>query len=250
MASASIALPKVNRAELLKIIGLPSEREQAARIADGAGELVRTVVSVIDNLVTACIERRTANEFLQKRNEVFPQYFVAMRALGDLTKIVLPKQAIERLVAESFSEMEADFRELGPPTFGTDLTERGMFTVWTLRKIHDLAQEIVASPIPIEDDSKNKDNEMAMEFVTLAVWNRFHVDCLTKSMRAKKPLYPEVVEPIRDGLRAAVNAYACIRRWADLRNPKAEPVLSHVEWSEEDECLLADSMRDLEQELD
>jgi len=236
----------VNRAELLKIIGLPSEKEQAAKIVDGAGELIRTVVSVIDNLITTCIQKRTAEEFLRTRAEVFPQYFVAMRALGDLSRIVLPKQAIDRLVAESFSEMEADFRELGAATFGTDLTDRGMFTVWTLRKIHDLAQEIMASSSLKENESK--DSEMGMEFVTLAVWNRFHVDCLTKSMRAKKPIYPEVVEPIRDGLRAAVNAYACIRRWADLRNPKPEPELGPIEWTEDDERLLIDSMRDLEQE--
>jgi hypothetical protein len=246
VASASVALPKMNWAELLKIIGLPSEKEQASKIVDGAGELVRTVVSVIDNLVTGCIEKRTAEDFRATRAEVFPQYFLAMRALGDLSKIVLPKQAIERLVAESFAEMEADFRELGPSTFGTDLTDRGMFTVWTLRKIHDLAQEIVASSSLKQNESK--DNGMAMEFVTLAVWNRFHVDCLAKSMRAKKPIYPEVVEPIRDGLRAAVNAYACIRQWADLRNPKSELDLGPIEWTEDDESLLADSMRDLEKE--
>jgi hypothetical protein len=67
-------------------------------------------------------------------------------------------------------------------------------------------------------------------------------------MRANKPIYPEVIEPIRDGLRAAVDAYAAIRQWADLRNPKQEPDLASMAWTEDDEVLLADSMRDLDRE--
>src|SRR5260370_649580 len=250
MGSAVIALPKINLAELLKLVGLPFGRDRAAdratEIVGRANELVQSVVSVVDDLVSATMEKRTAEDFVNARAEMFPQYFVAMRALGDLARIVLPKQTIERLSAEWFSEMEADFRELGPSSFGSDLTDRGIFTVWTLRKINDLAQEIAVSKSSKENEAK--DGEMAMEFAIKAVWTRFHVDCLTKSMRGMNPIYPEVVEPIRDGLRAAVNTYACIRQWADLRNPRPEPELGSVEWTDDDELLLADSMRDLEQE--
>jgi hypothetical protein len=190
--------------------------------------LVNTVVTVVDDLVSATMDKRTAEDFLKARAEVFPQYFMAMRALGDLAGIVLRKQTLERLRREWFSELEADFRELGPSTFGSDLTDRGIFTVWTLRKIHDLAEEIAASAAPGDE---SRDSELPMEFATKAMWTRFHVDCLTKSMRGKRPIYPEVVEPIRDGLRAAVNTYACIRQWADLRNPRPEPDLAGISLS-------------------
>jgi hypothetical protein len=142
--------------------------------------------------------------------------------------------------------MEADFKELGSSTFGSDLTERGLFTVWTLRKIYDLAKEISASPLP--NEIAEQDAEKARDFVRSALWNRFHVDCLTKSMRAKKPIYPEVVDPIRDGLRAAVDAYAHIRQWADLRIPKPEPDFAPIGWTGDDDALLADSMYDLDHE--
>jgi len=249
MGSAAVALPRVSLADMLKLIGLPSEvseTEHTTEIMGRANDLVRTVVSVVDDLVSIAIEKRTADDFGSSRAEVFPQYFVAMRALGDLARIVLPKQTIERLSAEWFSGLEADFRELGAAAFGSDLTDRGIFTVWTLRKIHDLAQEIAVSPFPKENEVK--DGELAMEFATKALWTRFHVDCLTKSMRGKRPIYPEVVEPIRDGLRAAVNTYACIRQWADLRHPRPEPQLGPIEWTSDDELLLIDSMSDLERE--
>jgi len=245
MGSAAIALPKVRLGELLKLVGLPFQRvDRTAEIVGRANELVRAAMVIVDDKVLATIEKRTAEDFVSARDGIFPEYFVVMRALGDLTKVLLPKQTMDRLSAEWFSELEADFREMGPSAFGSDLTDRGIFTVWTLRKIHDLAQEVEAFTSPKEREAK--DCEMATDFAMKAMWTRFHVDCLAKAMRGKKPIYPEVVEPIREGLRTAVNTYACIRQWADLRNPRTEPELSPVEWTDEDEILLADSMRDLE----
>lgn len=248
MNSVVLTLPKPTLSELLKLVALPSgkESDHAEKLADRANEMVRMVGSVIDDFVSTAIEKRTAEDFKTARAGVFPQYFYAMRALGDLANIMLPRQTIERLGAEWFSEMEHDLRELGPAAFGSELTDRGIFTVWILRKIVDLAQEVAASPSLKGDETK--DGELAMEFGAKALWTRFHVDCLTKSMRGKKPIYPDVVEPIRDGLRAAINTYACIRQWADIKAPRAEPELGEIAWTEEDELLLADSMRDLERE--
>lgn len=250
MGTTTIALPKVNWAELLKLVGLPSKSVQSKRtpeIVDRTNELVRRVVSIVDDLITSVIEKRTSDEFAKARAEVFPQYFAVMRALGDLARVVIPKQTIERLSAEWFSEMEAEFRDRGPSTFGSDLTERGIFTIWILRKIHDLAQEIATCQTSKENEPK--ETEIATEFVTNAMWTRFHLDCLTKSMQDNRAIYPDVVEPIRDGLRAAVNTYASIRQWADLRRTHgSEAELGPIEWTDEDELLLCDSMRDLERE--
>lgn len=254
--STAITLPegvgKVSIAAVLRLVGLPSERERATtRQLPGSTasvDLVRMIVSVIDDLVSAAIEKRTAEDFKAIRDEVFPQYFGAMRALGDLVRIVAPKHTVERLIAESFCELEADFRDLGPSTFGTDLRDRGIFTVWILRKIDDLAQEIVGTASALSTDKEEEDTSLALKFATYAVWARFHVDCLAKSMRSEKPIYPEVTEVINDGLRAAVNAYAWIRQGVDLRNATPEPEFAPLPWDEEDEALLADSMRDMARE--
>jgi hypothetical protein len=250
MGSVAVSLPKpkINLGDLLKVVGLPTERERETRIPDSAGDLVREVVAVIDGLISTSIEQHTAEAFCETREIVFPQYCAAVRALGDLARIVLPKHTIDRMSIESFAVMESDFRELGGATFGADLTERGLFTAWTLRKIYDLGQEISASPQPKEN--AKEDTELARGFVRMALWNRFHLDCLTKSMRAGKPLYPEVIDPIRDGLRAAVDAYAAIRQWADLRNPSRPETMdfASLEWTNDDEVLLSDSMRDLDLE--
>jgi|ERR1700733_10508857 hypothetical protein len=251
MDTGAISIPKgvlgANISDLLKLVGMPSERERevsAAKISASANELFRTVLSIIDDLLLGAIEKRTAEDFSMTRAEAFPQYFAAMRALGDLIKIVVPRATIERMVSESFCELEADFRDLGPSTVGSELSERGMFTIWTLRKINDLAEEIEALP----SKDMETDANLASKFATYAVWTRFHTDCLLKAMRSNRPIYPEVVEPIRDGLRAAVDAYGWIRQWVDLRSARPEPEVLPIPWDGEDDCLLADSMRDMARE--
>jgi len=220
------------------MVGLPSETERAVKKAGSGEELIRTVVSVIDELILRTIEKKTSAEFSTTRAEVFPQYYAAMRALGDLIRIVVPPHAMERLMSDSLSELEADFRDLGPSAFGSDLSNRGIFTIWTLRKLKDLGQEIGTQP-----SDAALDTEMAMKFSVYAIWTRFHVDCLVKSMRTKKPIYPENIGHVIDGLRAAVNAYAWLRQAVDLRSGVTEPVLAPIPWDEEDEALLSDSMR-------
>jgi hypothetical protein len=247
LASLPSGVGESNLAQLLELVGLPSEAEHASKHLSGStDELIRSVVSVIDGLVLFVMEKRTAQDFISARAETFPQYFVAMRALGDLMRILIPKHALERLIAESLSELEADFRDLGAQTFGRDLRDRGIFTVWTLRKINDLAQEVGKLPAPPKGNETAGD--IVMKFAAHAIWTRFHIDCLVKSMRSNKPIFPEVVDVIVDGLRAAVNSYAWIRQVVDERTGGAEPVLSPVQWDEEDEELLADSMRDLASE--
>jgi hypothetical protein len=239
--------PKINIGQLLKVVGLPTEREQAEKSTAEQVDFLRGIIVVVDGLISTAADQRTAAAFVAVREEVFPQYVGAVMALGSLTRIVLSKQTIDRISLESFSEMEADFRDSGDSTVGPDLTERGLFTLWTIRKIYDLGKEIEASDIPKENTKE--DSEKAREFVRFGLWSRFHLDCLIKSVRTKKPIYPDVTEPLRDGLRASVNAYAHIRQWADLRTPRLEQELPAIQWTDEDEILLGDSMRDLDQEL-
>jgi len=244
-AAITVPAPKINLGQLLKVVGLPTERDRAATTVGQISNLFREVVVVIDGLVAASIDQRSSAEFVKTREEVFPQYVAAITALGSLARIVIPKQTIDRISLESFSEMEADFRDFGDSSLGSDLAERGLFTVWTIRKIYDLAKEIEASESPKEN--AKEDLEKAREFVRAALWNRFHVDCLIKSIRTSKPIYPGVVEHIRDGLRAAVDAYAHVRQWADIRNPRPDLDPGPIEWTGEDEAWVMDSVRDLEQ---
>jgi hypothetical protein len=130
-------------------------------------------------------------------------------ALGGLINAVVPHQVIDRLTFESLSEMEAEFRDEGLSAFGSEIKDQAMFTVWTLRKINDLAHGISASDKPAEH-LINDDKHYASSFASHVLYSRFHLDCLKISLRTSRPLYPEVLESISEGLRAVVNAYAFV----------------------------------------
>lgn len=250
MGSAAIVLPPdigANPRELLELVGLPSEVEHAPkRLSGSANELIRSVVSIIDDMILRTLKERTGADFAKVRSEIFPQYFAAMYALGALIRITVPIDDVDVLISQSLSELEADFREHGDATIGAELSRRGLFTVWTLRKINELAQEVVKSAV--EGDDNKTDNELAKKFAIHAIWARFHTDCLIKSMHSGNPIFPDVVDSIIDGLRAAVDAYAWVRQGVELRLGEPEPELPPVKWDEEDEELLSDSMRDMTHE--
>ena len=235
-----------NLGETLKLVGLPSQEHAGTQLSGSDDELVSGIISVIDDLVLCAIKKRTKEDFIKARDEVFPQYFAAMRALGDLVRIIISKAKVERLITESLAELEANFRDLGPSTFGSDLSNRGIFTVWTLRKINNLAQELENSTP--STDQNEIDLDTVVNFAITAVFTRFHVDCLIRAMRTQEPILPEVMEVIADGLRAAVNAYAWLRQLVDVRKTSPDAEFPQVPWDEEDDQLLADSMRDMEQE--
>jgi len=237
--------PRVNVGQLLKVVGLPTERERAASVAAAHADFLGNIVTVADGLISTVIEQRTAATFISVREEVFPQYVAVVMALGSIARVVLSKQTVDRISLESFSEMEADFRDLADTTVGSDLGERGLFTLWTIRKIYDLAKEIETADVSSENSQEA--SEKAREFVRYALWTRFHLDCLIKSMRTGKAIHPEVTEHLRDGLRAAVDAYAHIRQWADIRVPHDDTDPGPIEWTTEDQQWADDSIADLEQ---
>jgi len=249
MGSLTAVLPQgigEERTNLLSLVGLPSDVEHAPqRLSGVANGVIRSVVQVTNDLVVRAMQQRTKEQFDKTRGEVFPQYFHAMLALGALMRIALPKNDFACLTAQSLSELEADFRDKGAAAFGAALRDRGLFTVFALRKISDLSEEICKTEV--KGKASKKDQEMAREFGVTALWARFHIDCLVKSMDSGMPIFPDVVESIEDGLRAVVNAYAWIQQGAALRNNQSEPDLAPIHWDAEDEALLADSMRDLDE---
>jgi hypothetical protein len=250
MGSIAVILPASigeKPRELVELVGLPSETEHVSKELSGAAnELIHAVVKLVDGMVLHVLDQRTVDAFLKTREDVFPQYFAAMVALGALVRIAVPKRDLTRLRAESLSELEAEFRDSGSASFGSDLCSRALFTVWTLRKINDLAEEV--ERVTIANNIAEKDGDFARRFAAHAMWARFHIDCLVKSIRSGKPIFPDIMDSVVDGLRAAVNAYAWIRQAVDLREGCSEPLIPPIEWGREDEFLLQDSMRDLARE--
>jgi hypothetical protein len=136
-------------------------------------------------------------------------------------------------------------REKGIPVFGEALTEQALLTVWSVRKIGDLIEQL--SLAPELQSRSSEDIEFCRKFTFHALRARFSLDCLHFAIRHHRSLSPDMVEHIHDGMRSAVDSYAWARQGLDLRSPQQESLEVKVDWDEEDQELLDASMSDATQ---
>jgi hypothetical protein len=227
----------------LAFLAFPA-RHAAEQVTGTENELFTAIQTILHQTLADVCTKSTAEEFCASRNEAFPKYVQIMTSLAGLVSAVVPGNVINRLTYESFSEMEANFRSEGAGAFGQYVKDQAMFTVWTLRKINDLAKG-GRLRCPPRKSLIPADRELAENFVGCVLYSRFHLDCLQMSLHTEKALYPEVLESISDGLRTLVNAYAYIRQASDLRSSLNEEEPIHIDFDEEEQELLSLSMRDV-----
>jgi hypothetical protein len=249
----------MNEALTIEVAGLvlqnqkPSERVLAVlssrskrsvrELSEPISDVFKGVSAVLDQLVMNVIEKRTAVEFEAAFSENFLKYAALTAALSRIATETVPSDVLERLTRESICELEADFREKSLALFGAAVRDQAMFTIWTLRKISDLVTQI--SNTKIDESKRKEDEEYSLNFNIMALGAAFSLDCLNMSLRLNRPIYPEVMPPLIDGLRSIVNAYTWARRGLDLRFPQQQVLMEqqHID-DEEDKMLLRASMTD------
>jgi len=223
---------------------LASRSKKSAReLSEPAGEVFKGVAGILDQFLTTAIEKRTAAEFRAAFGDLFPKYAAMTLALSRFASAIVPPDVVDRLTRESICELEADFREKALPAFGAVARDQAMFTIWTLRKINDLVSQIYATKL---DESKQKeDGEYSSQFNICALSAHFSLDCLNMALQLNRPIYPEVMSELIDGLRSMVNAYAWARRGLALRVSSAEHSVEENISDEEDEVFVKASMLNL-----
>lgn len=237
----------VQSEDTMTLLGLPSQKAARKQLTGTVDDVVKAVSTLVETAIASVIEKRTKDEFKAGVLEAFPVYARSITALSAILQPLVARQVIDILVNDSFSELEADFREHAVAAFGADIKDQAIFTVWMLRKTFDLSSIIIAAG-KVAEINKQKDAEFAGNYAQRALWARFNIDCLLLAMHTKKKIHPEVLALISDGLRCAVDAYAWLRQAVDIYAPQTEPVLPMLEPDEEDTELLAESMSDLAHE--
>lgn len=227
----------------LAFLALPAKRA-SGQVTGTVNELFTTIQTLLAEIVTDVCAKRTIEEFCAARDMYFPQYVRVMVALSSLINTMVPTHVVDRLAWESMSEMEAEFRDDAVPMFGKDICDQAIFTVWTLRKIHDLANRLRHHQEP-KESKRDADTKLTADFVHHILVSRFNLDCLNRSLHTGTPILPEIMNAISEGLRSLVNAYAYIKQVVDLRSENVTEDLILIDFDEEERELLADSMRDL-----
>jgi hypothetical protein len=221
---------------------LASRSKQSARqLSAPASEVFKGIRDAVDQLLLSAIETRTEDEFQKAFSLAFPKYMGITLSLSAFARVMVPSETINRMARESICELEAEFREKALTAFGKDVRDQLLFTAWTLRKVSDLLTQISAA----KATDREHDKEYCEGFTTNALRAKFCMDCLTMALHLNRPIYPGVMEGLKDGLRAMVNAYTWARRGAALRVPSVEAQDQPIAWDDEEEELLRSSMHDM-----
>lgn len=249
MGTAVLELPRgLCAPEEIGSLGAFFETSPSSDEVLGAKEerLIRGLVSALDTYLLAAISARSVQEFTRERKKVWPKYVRGLRALLDTFNNLVPEQVTEQLSIQAMSELENDIQKKGEAVFGSTLKNQALFTLWTIGKIRLLGREIVSATVPAS--KRQDDMELAREYHLDSLWAQFHLDSLVAAIKFDRPVSEEIRGLVCDGLRAAVNAYAIMKDAAALRKPSGieSTTPANLPWDEEDERLLASSMRDID----
>lgn len=206
--------------------------------------LIRELLSMLERQLLALLASRSASEFVKVREEVWPKYVRSLRALSDTMSNLVPESELEVLSAEAVTELTSDLEKQRGVRFVNLLTDQAVFTLWTLGKIRSLGRKIHAAGKP-PAESRGADLVLNKEYRLCSLWAQLHLDAAFAAMKFEITVPEDVQDTICDGLRSAVNAYSIMKEALALRTPSAGVSLGvALPWDEEDDDLLASSMRD------
>jgi hypothetical protein len=217
-----------------------------SRLVRADERLIQELVAVLERQLIAAVEARSVAEFKAVRESVMPRYVRALRALNETVINLVSAESLESLTDKVSRELANDLEKQRDSRFGDKLTDQALFTLWTIRKIRALGREIARAGRAPEDKSLS-DDKLRHEYRIVSLWAQFHLDVLFAAMKFDRPIFDETKETICEGLRAAVNAFVIMKDALALRHPTipADAPTLILPWDEEDERLLASSMRDI-----
>lgn len=205
--------------------------------------LLRELTRIIDSQMVEVLESRSSTEFISSRNRVWAKYVRSVRALSDTISNLLTEDQIAVLNEIAIGAFREDLEKQRESRFSGKLVDQMVFTLWSIGKIRSIAKKIREAGEPRD---RNLDLKLNSDFQVYLVFARFHADCIVAAMKFRKSIPADVQETIQDGLRAAVNVYAIAREALNLRRPQGQTNLGiELPWDNEDEELLASSMRDM-----
>jgi hypothetical protein len=205
--------------------------------------VINALVTLLDQQLLLVLDASSVETFKERRRAIWPIYIRALRALVESAKVIFKQAEIEAMASVVYARLTTRLEEQREVLFGDKLIDQSLFTLWTIERFPSLLSKLSDAPLP-----KNgaKDRELGIDSFTHTLWAQFHMDAVLAAIKYGKSLSAEIQDELCEGLRAIVNAYVKMKEAIRLRRPRvAQDVVPDLPWDEEDDRLLASSMRDL-----
>jgi hypothetical protein len=207
-------------------------------------EVFRGVSAALEQMVSTVVETKTAEEYDAAVTQIFSKYAALTISLSQIAEAIVPKDAFERMTRESICELESDFRHKALAMYGSTVKEQAIFTIWTIRKIHDIIPRLRSGKI-LDESKQAEDKKCSEHFTVSSLLGYFALDCLNTAMSMNRAIYPEVMDRLVDGLRSMVNAYTWARRGLALRTPQLEEPMEDMSIELDEKAFLEAAQRSL-----
>lgn len=136
----STRLPKLG--QLFSFVSTSPRNSE--RLSGSATAVVDNVSTFLNDLLEGAVACKTKADFVAYRRQAFSGYMGVLSAVSDLLQAMVgSKSTLDRLVYDSLSEMEGEFKEFGASRFGDAVADQALFTIWTFRKIKESLTRVI-----------------------------------------------------------------------------------------------------------
>jgi len=213
------------------------------KIPRSASKLIKELVSLLDEQVSLVFDASSVEVFRERRQCVWPRYIRSLRALSEIAKVIFSPAEVESRAKAGFIRLAADLEKSRHSLFSGKTVDQALFTLWGIEQSRSLLEQLSTSDPPKD---KHADRDLSIDCLTWSLWAQFHMDSVLTAMKRHKVLPEEIQGELCEGLRAMVNAHVSMKEALALRKrPIVHEVIKNLPWNEEDERLLAFSMRDI-----
>lgn len=198
-------------------------------------------------LIVSFAESQSPDEFIARRDRLFPQYVDLMLGLGRIVHALTDRAEVTTKVKIQIEHAKHFFSDAPEQFCPRQLKDQVMFCLWELGKVWDLADFIHSRP-PLPVEKREEDSRLSATCTVELLMGRMHLDCLSYAI-AKKRVFPEdMTECLSEGLRHIVNGHIAIRMGARLRQAAVEDEpIAAIPLDEEDRLHLSQVMECQEQ---
>jgi len=220
---------------------------QARMLQRGPAKIVTLTLREMERIIMQLSECKSKAEFETLRKKVFSDYVNLSYILANTFSMPQSLSVRQTVINQSIKNVEHLIETRGTPQIGADLVRESIFCIETLRRAYRLV-DLIYTHGNIDLSLKEKDQKLAVEFSSSAIWSQLHLDCLRFIVAHEIAAGREMLEEMLEGLRLSVMAYSFARQGLELRTVR-EPFLTDTILEEEDRQLLDESLIDYESSL-
>jgi len=173
------------------------------------------------DLIKTLAESKSADEFLARRDRLFPRYADLMLGLGRILHALTDRAELNKKVKTQVDIARKFFLGADEQFCPPNLKDQALFSLWEVSKTVELGDFINSRP-PLPESKREEDARLSATCTMELLLGRIHLDCLIYAISARLVQPEDLREVISEGMRHFVNGHVAIRFGARLRQERVD----------------------------